>query len=121
MSGNWFSLFELPPGNTLNLSDYDMLHFEVWTPGVTNLSIKVRDYGANQTWDANLDDVERTKAVAFDDNLIPNQWSVIEISLDELFAPDAPRNLGQMLMVDVGPNIAGMPVYLSNMYFYKQE
>ena len=29
---NWFSLFN-SPGNALNLSDYDMLHFEVWTLG----------------------------------------------------------------------------------------
>ena len=72
-------------------------------------------------WDLNVDDVERTKAVAFDDNLIPNQWSVIEINLDELFAPEAARNLGQLLVVDVGPNIAGMPLYFSNIYFYRRQ
>ena len=120
LSGNWFSLFELPPNQTLDLSDYDVLYFEVWTPGVTNLGIKARDYGPNMVWDANLDDVERTKAVAFDDNLIPNQWSVIEVNLDELFAPDSARNLGQILFVDIGPNIASMPMYLSNLYFYKR-
>ncbi len=120
LSGNWFSLFELPPNQTLNLSDYDVLYFEVWTPGVTNLSVKVRDYGPNMVWDAALDDVERTKAIAFDNNLIPNQWSVIEINLDELFAPDASRNLGQILLVDVAPNIAGMPMFFSNVYFYKR-
>ena len=121
MSGNWFSLFELPPGLTLDLSDFDVLHFEIWSPGVTNLSIKTRDYGPNKVWDAALDDIERTKALAFDDNLIPNQWSVIEIELDELFDPDGARNLGQMLFVDVAPNIASMPIYLSNIYFYKRN
>ncbi|MBV72484.1 MAG: hypothetical protein CMH52_14260 [Myxococcales bacterium] len=118
---NWYSLFEFPPTETLDLTDYDVLHFEVWSPGVTNLGVKARDYGPNGVWDAALDDIERTKFVAFDDNLIPNQWSVIEINLDELFAPDAPRNLGQMLIVDVGPNLAGMPMYFSNLYFYRRQ
>ena len=120
MAPNWFSLFEFPPGDTLDLTDYDVLHFEVWSPGVTNLAVKARDDGPNRVWDAALDDIERTKAVAFDDNLIPNQWSVIEINLDELFAPDAPRNLGQMLIVDIGPNLPGMPLFFSNMYFYRR-
>ena len=96
-------------------------HFEVWTPGVTNLSVRVRDYGPNRVWDANLDDIERSKALAFDNSLIPNQWSVIEIDLDELFAPNAPRHLGQLLIIDIGPNIAGMPLYFSNLYFYRRE
>ena len=120
MGPNWFSLFEFPPGQTLDLTDYDVLHFEVWTPGVTNLAIKTRDYGPNRVWDAALDDIERTKALAFDDNLIPGQWSVIEIELDELFAPDGPRQLGQMLVVDIGPNLAGMPLFFSNVYFYRR-
>ena len=107
-------------GQTLDLTDYDVLHFEVWTPGVTNLAIKTRDYGPNRVWDAALDDIERTKALAFDDNLIPGQWSVIEIELDELFAPDGPRQLGQMLVVDIGPNLAGMPLFFSNVYFYRR-
>ena len=100
--------------------EYDVLHFEVWSPGVTNLAVKARDYGPNQVWDAALDDVERSKALAFDDNLIPNQWSVIEINLHELFAPDGARNLGQLLIESVAPNVAGMPLYFSNIYFYKQ-
>ena len=66
-------------------------------------------------------DIERTKAVAFDDNLIPNQWSVIEINLEELFEPGAPRQLGQMLVVGIQPNLAGMPLYFSNLYFYKRD
>ena len=102
------------------MTDYDVLHVEVWTPGVTNLAIKTRDYGPNRVWDAALDDIERTKALAFDDNLIPGQWSVIEIELDELFAPDGPRQLGQMLVVDIGPNLAGMPLFFSNVYFYRR-
>ena len=134
MGPDWFSLFEFKPGETLDLTDYDVLHFEVWSPGATHLAIRARDYGENRVWNPQLFsgdgsqctpenpcDIERTKAVAFDDNLIPNQWSVIEINLEELFEPGAPRQLGQMLVVGIQPNLAGMPLYFSNLYFYKRD
>ncbi len=120
-STHWFTIFEMPPNATLDLTEYDVLHFEIWTPGVTHLSIKMRDFGPNQRWDADVDDVDGIKFFAFDDNLIPLQWSVLEVRLDELFPPNSARNIGYLVIDNLSPNLMGMPIYLSNLYFFSQD
>ena len=110
------------PGQPLLLDDYDRLHFQIWSPNITALSVKVRDYGPNLVWDAAGDDVEFAKPITNDDNLAPGEWRTIDIALSELFAPDTTRRLGQLLIQNINAPGSGAftTLYLSNVYFWRE-
>ena len=51
--GGWLGLLEsagVVP-TPLDLNGYQTLKFDIWTPNVTSLAIKVRDYGSNGFYD----------------------------------------------------------------------
>ncbi|MGB0591136.1 MAG: hypothetical protein ACPGU1_15780, partial [Myxococcota bacterium] len=119
---DYVGLFEFPGGAPLVLDDYDRLHFQIWSPNITALTVKVRDYGPNLVWDAAGDDVELAKPITNDDNLAPGQWRTIDIDLNELFTPGTTRRLGQLLIQNINAPGSGQftYLYLSNVYFWRE-
>lgn len=114
--GGWLGLLESVDGvpTPLDLTGYQTLHFDIWTPNVTSLVLKIRDYGSNQLYDAaaggsEADSERQTADIA----LTPESWTSVSIDLDQLFLPGDARQLGQILFVNILTNES-----FDNYYFY---
>ena len=126
---DWFGLFEFPNGTPtpLSLTGYDQFHFDVWTPNVTRLTVRVRDYGANRAYDergvgADIDG-ERAQSFGSEDGLTPGEWSSITVDLNRLFVGDDSRNVGQMVFLinERAPAYLNTYVYLANLRFIRSN
>ncbi len=108
--GGWLGLLEVEGSNPspLDLSGYQTLHFDIWTPNVTSMGIKFVDYGNDGFYAGAL--IERTAGGIA---LTPEAWTSVSVDLDLTFQSGDPRQLGQLLFVDVATSES-----FDNYYFY---
>ena len=124
---DWFGLFEFPNGmpTPLDLVGYDTFAFDIWTPNITHLTVRFRDYGANQLWDAGEagvnTDGERAQWIGAEQGLTPNEWSSIEVDLNQLFVTGDARQVGQLVILvnDRSPIYQNNYFYLANLRFIR--
>ena len=108
--------FIAEPAATVNASSYNSLHMDIWLPEVpvgAVLSIKMRDYGANGTWDAALDDAEMEHVLSAGSSpaLTQGGWISIDVPLSGIATKGS---IGQVIVT--GNNLPSM--YLDNVYFH---
>ena len=120
--GGWLGLLEALDGvpTPLDLTGYQTLHFDIWTPNVTSLVVKVRDYGSNGIYDgAGVGSAADSERQTADLVLTPESWTSVSIDLDQLFLSGDARQVGQMLLVNILTNESfdNYYLYLSNMRF----
>jgi hypothetical protein len=120
--GGWLGLLEALDGvpTPLDLTGYQTLHFDIWTPNVTSLVFKVRDYGSNGVYDgAGVGSAADSERQTADLVLTPESWTSVSIDLDQLFLSGDARQLGQILLVNILTNESfdNYYLYLSNMRF----
>ena len=84
------------------------MHFDIWTPNVTSMGIKFVDYGNDGFYAGAL--IERTAGGIA---LTPETWTSVSVDLDLTFQSGDPRQLGQLLFVDVATSES-----FDNYYFY---
>ncbi|HZT22901.1 MAG TPA: hypothetical protein VFB55_08335 [Verrucomicrobiae bacterium] len=103
--------------NPINVTGYDMLHLDIWTPNANQLGIKLVSLTAG-TQDPQVNIPPSSGLIT------SNHWVGLDIPLSAFKAvrPDwDPSNLQQMLLVDnstAGPGIQGGTFYVDNVYFY---
>lgn len=104
--------------SAINVSTYDTLHLDIWTPDLTGIFLDL--IATNE----NSDTI----------NLVPGQWNSISIPLSvytanshKLGAPNAPCDLSQLLQFNfIGNNPGVTPqgttgtIYLENVYFVQK-
>ena len=125
---DWFGLFEFPNGapTPLNLTGYDLFQFDLWSPNVTEITVRFRDYGANGVWDAGDagpgTDRERAVNLGQEAGLIAGQWSRLTVDLNQLFIEGDPRAVGQLVILVNGREPAYLNTYLyfANLMFIRQ-
>lgn len=95
--------------NTINATDMDFLHVDIWTPNATNFNIKLVDFGANNAY-AGGDDTESELSFT------PAQgsWVSYDINLDNFTGLASRSHLAQILFIS-----STSTVYVDNLYFYK--
>jgi len=95
--------------NTINATNMQFLHVDVWTPNATNFNIKLVDFGANNIYQGG-DDSE------FELSFTPAQgsWVSYDINLNDFTGLASRANLAQMLFIS-----SNSTVYVDNVYFYK--
>lgn len=95
--------------NTINATNMQFLHVDVWTPNATNFNIKLVDFGANNIYQGG-DDTESELSFT------PSQgtWVSYDINLNDFTNLAARANLAQMLFIS-----SNSTVYVDNVYFYR--
>ncbi|RME98322.1 MAG: hypothetical protein D6772_09190, partial [Bacteroidetes bacterium] len=99
--------------NQPDVSAQAFLHIDFWTPDITNLEIKLVDFGPNGTFDGpNVpDDTEASVFVT----PVPNSWNSLDIPLSA-FAGMNFANIAQIIFA--APDQFGTgKVYIDNLYF----
>jgi len=104
--------------SAINVSTYDSLHLDIWTPSLTGIFLDL--IATNENSDTIV--------------LVPNQWNSITIPLSvytvnahKLGAPNAPCDLSKLLQFNFIANNAGVTpqgtsgaIYLENIYFVQK-
>lgn len=99
--------------NVIDASSMDNFYFNVWTPNVTTLKVKLVDFGADGAF-AGGDDKEHELT------LMPtlNSWNTFDLSLDSFKGLTTKSHIAQLIFVGL-PTGAGT-VFIDNVLFRKQ-
>jgi len=96
---------------TINVTNAQFYHVDIWTPNATSFKIKLVDFGANGVYNSpGGDDVE------FEYTCIPpafSTWVSYDIPMSAFTTLTTKAHLAQMIFVS-----SGSTVYLDNVYFW---
>lgn len=96
---------------TINVTNAQFYHVDIWTPNATSFKIKLVDFGANGVYNGpGGDDVE------FEYTCIPpafSTWVSYDIPMSAFTTLTTKAHLAQMIFVS-----SGSTVYLDNVYFW---
>ena len=98
--------------NTINVTNMEFYHIDVWTPNATTFRVKLVDFGANGN-PGGGDDVEHEIVVS---PLTQGGWNSYNIPLSAFAGLTTKAHLAQMIFSALPTNIAN--VYIDNVYFY---
>jgi len=111
-----FNGVETVGANAIDLTDYDFMHIDVWTPNVTALRIKLVDFGGDGFQGANPDtEAELTFAPT------ANQWESIVIPMTD-FTNNGLTNFDDISQLIISADPSGTAiVYIDNVYFSENQ
>uniref|UniRef100_UPI00404B2899 DOMON domain-containing protein n=1 Tax=Flavobacterium sp. TaxID=239 RepID=UPI00404B2899 len=106
-----FAGIEMTGPNSLDVTNATDFHLDFWTSNLTQLRIKLVDFGPNNTFGGS-DDTEHEITI---DNPTQYEWVSLSISMDDFVNLTGRQNISQLI-------ISGMPagsgtVYIDNIYF----
>jgi len=96
---------------TINATNMDNFHVDVWIPVAAPLKVKLVDFGADGIYSPLVDD---KTSIEYELSPAPvaGQWSSYDIPLSSFTGLDTKAHLAQLLFVGSGT------VYVDNVYFY---
>lgn len=95
---------------TINVTNADYFHVDIWTPNATTFKIKLVDFGANGTYGGG-DDKEHEYTVT--PNPSYSNWISYDIPMSAFAGLTTKAHLAQMLFVS-----SGSTVYFDNVFFW---
>jgi hypothetical protein len=111
----------MEPVNQINLTGYDYVSFDAWSPDFTQLGLKLVDFGANGTYDGG-DDASSSVLVT---PLNKGVWNTYKIPLTSFTTLTTKAHLAQILFVTNEvtnpPTAAPASVFIDNLYFGKNS
>lgn len=100
-------------GNSIDATDMETIHMDVWTPNATTYRIKLVDFGADGAFGGG-DDTEHE--IAFEDQ--PTEtWNTHDIALADFTGMTARANISQIIFSALP--VGEATLYLDNIYFSK--
>ena len=102
--------FEGP--NALDGTGFTHLRLDVWTPDVTNLQVKLVDFGGDGYTGPGSNDSEGI----VDRVLAQGGWQTLEIPISE-FEANGLNNVTELSQIILESTVAGVKLYLDNLYF----
>jgi beta-glucanase (GH16 family) len=99
------------PGPTIDATNMDRFHADIWTPDATSFKLKLVDFGTNGIFGGG-DDTEHE--VSFAPTL--GNWYSIDIPLSNFSNLSSKSHIAQMVLVADGGNKS---IWLDNVYFYR--
>ena len=97
--------------HTIDATNMDNYHVDVWIPTAAPVKVKLVDFGANGVYDGGGDD---KNSIEYELSPAPvaGQWSSYDIPLSAFTGLDTKAHLAQMLFIGSGT------VYVDNVYLY---
>lgn len=104
---------ETTGANLIDATNMTHVHFDVWTPNVTSLKLKIVDFGANAIWNGvgQVDDKEHELTLS----PTLSSWNTYDLSLAEFTNLTTNAHLAQYIFTASPVGI----ITIDNMYFYK--
>ena len=121
------SYIGIEPNQTLNLSNMDTFHIDIWRSDATaDLKIKLVDFGANGVWEQGGDNVEHELVFHTENNnpIAANQWVSLDIALSQFNGLMTKEHIGQLIVSshkndgNGGLVGSGETLLIDNVYFY---
>ncbi len=103
-------------GNTIDATNMTYLHVDYWTPDITDLHVKLVDFGANAVY-AGGDDSESEVSVNTVSTSALKQWVSVDIPMANFSGLASRKHLAQLLFIGATPSGSGT-VYVDNIYFH---
>ena len=102
--------------NQLDISSYDYVSVDIWSPVITKLGLKLVDFGANGSYDGG-DDKADTQLLT---PLTTGTWNTFKIPLSQFTGLTTKAHIAQILLA-TNESVAGVPgtVYMDNLFFGK--
>jgi hypothetical protein len=97
----------------IDLTEMTRVHFDIWSPDMTNFGVKLVDYGADGAYQGG-DDTEHQINIA---NPGIGRWVTIDLPLADFTGKTGKKNLAQIIIVAQPAGTA--TVFLGNLFFYK--
>ena len=116
-----FNYSGIEPSATIDVNSHSSIKIDYWTADAATIKVKLRDYGANNTYDANVggvpggDDIEHeiTHTVS-----TTSAWQTLQINLADFNTLTA-KNIGQIILSASTSGGGNSLVYFDNIYFSK--
>jgi hypothetical protein len=103
---------ETTGANFIDASGMDNFNFDVWTPNVTTLKVKLVDFGADAAYGGG-DDTEHELSLS----PTANSWNTFNLKLSDFTNLAGKKHIAQLIFAGL-PTGAGV-VYLDNIYYSK--
>lgn len=105
-----FSGTEFTGANSINATNMNFFHVDVWSPNSTPIKVKLVDFGANNAYDGG-DDASSIE-YELEANPTPNTWHSYNIPMSAFAGLTTRAHLSQLLFI--GSNTT---IFLQNIYF----
>jgi beta-glucanase (GH16 family) len=101
--------------NAIDGTAYDTLRMDIWTPDVTNLLVKLVDFGGDGFEGANADTTGTSTQT-----LTQGSWQTISIPFSEFMTNGLAgvTELSQIVLEDLDGALGGTTLFVDNLYFY---
>lgn len=106
---------EFTGANSLDVSVMEYMSFDVWSPNIDTIQVKLVDWGADNSFGGG-DDKEHEIAI---NNVAKGQWVNVQLKLSDFTGLTSRANLSQLIF-SARPVGSNPTVYLDNIIFWKE-
>jgi hypothetical protein len=101
--------------NQLNISSYDYVSIDIWSPVITKMGIKLVDFGVGASYGGD-DDVEDQQLLT---PINAGAWTTVKIPLSQFTGLTTKAHIAQILLVTNGPGGVSGTFFMDNFFFGK--